>query len=85
MISNTLDNLCIELNLDKSFKEILKNAEIAFRKIAESEGSKVTMIEWIRSNVNSMGEFKGINEREKFFYTFGVLSTEISERCQADS
>ena len=85
MISNTVNDLYVELNIDKSFKEILENVEIAFNKIAESEGSKVTMIEWIRSNVNSMEGFKGITEREKFFYAFGILSRMIIENCEADS
>lgn len=85
MISNTVSNLCVELNIDKQIKGILYNAETGFNKIAESEGSKVTMVEWIRSNVNSMEEFKGITEREKFFYAFGILSTKIIDRCETDS
>lgn len=75
----------MELNLDKSLKGILLNAEIAFNKIAESEGSKVTMAEWIRNNVNSMEECKGITEREKFFYVFGILSRMIIGECEEEA
>lgn len=85
MISNTVGNLCAELNLDKPLKGILLNAEIAFDKIAEAEGTKITMAEWIRSNVNSMEECKEVTEREKFFYVFGILSTMIIENCETDS
>jgi hypothetical protein len=64
-------------------KAFIENADAVFNEIAREEGTETTMIEWIKDNLNSIcvEEFvKGLSEKEKFLYAFGILNGIITER-----
>lgn len=72
-----------ELNFDKNLTEFINDVEDAFNELSITEGSEMSMFDWINENLEAISEeriMENLTDREKFLFAFGILSSTLEER-----
>ncbi|MBZ9608656.1 hypothetical protein G9F73_012640 [Clostridium estertheticum] len=66
-----------ELGFDEKMMELINNVEKSFNILAKEEKSEFTMLEWITENMDGIKEIENLTDREKFIFSFGILSESL--------
>lgn len=74
-----------QFNFDEATLTYIKGVEVAFKLIAEDEGSEMTLNKWIEDNTNqNIGMMKSWTEKECYLYALGIISGIMSERIEIE-